>query len=104
MFFFFEQNTAYEFSGCDWNSDVCSSDLKIHKNIEDCRNRGFNGHILARMACSMKTSIFEDVQYLMNCDLKFDAVYWQLDTQWDFPMNVRWGDFEGFLRDRKSVV
>src|SRR5210317_2464681 len=26
-FFFFKQKTAYEFSECDWSSDVCSSDL-----------------------------------------------------------------------------
>src|SRR5210317_508250 len=26
-FFFFKQTTAYEFSECDWSSDVCSSDL-----------------------------------------------------------------------------
>src|SRR5210317_2615032 len=27
FFFFFKQKTAYEFSECDWSSDVCSSDL-----------------------------------------------------------------------------
>src|SRR6056300_1812492 len=27
FFFFFMQKTAYEFSECDWSSDVCSSDL-----------------------------------------------------------------------------
>ena len=27
----------------------------------------------------------------------FDSFYWQLDAEWDFPMNVRWGDFEAFL-------
>jgi len=26
-FFFFKQKTAYEITGCDWSSDVCSSDL-----------------------------------------------------------------------------
>ncbi len=25
--FFFKQKTAYEMIGCDWSSDVCSSDL-----------------------------------------------------------------------------
>ena len=25
--FFFKQKTAYEILGCDWSSDVCSSDL-----------------------------------------------------------------------------
>jgi len=27
FFFFFKQKTAYEITGCDWSSDVCSSDL-----------------------------------------------------------------------------
>ncbi len=27
-FFFFKQKTAYEMIGCDWSSDVCSSDLR----------------------------------------------------------------------------
>ena len=27
--FFFEQKTAYEIVGCDWSSDVCSSDLPM---------------------------------------------------------------------------
>jgi len=27
LFFFFKQKTAYEILGCDWSSDVCSSDL-----------------------------------------------------------------------------
>src|SRR5210317_2479347 len=29
FFFFFKQKTAYEFSECDWSSDVCSSDLVL---------------------------------------------------------------------------
>src|SRR3546814_10402698 len=28
-FFFFKQNTAYEWRISDWSSDVCSSDLRI---------------------------------------------------------------------------
>ena len=28
--FFFKQKTAYEILTCDWSSDVCSSDLKVH--------------------------------------------------------------------------
>jgi len=29
FFFFFKQKTAYEILGCDWSSDVCSSDLVL---------------------------------------------------------------------------
>src|ERR1051326_5635599 len=31
FFFFFKQKTAYEIKECDWSSDVCSSDLFMHK-------------------------------------------------------------------------
>src|SRR3546814_1447507 len=31
IFFFFKQKTAYEMRISDWSSDVCSSDLHIHK-------------------------------------------------------------------------
>ncbi|CUU08254.1 hypothetical protein JGI2_01642, partial [Candidatus Kryptobacter tengchongensis] len=30
---FFKQKTAYEMCGRDWSSDVCSSDLRLEKNI-----------------------------------------------------------------------
>jgi len=33
FFFFFKQKTAYEITGCDWSSDVCSSDLSNLKKI-----------------------------------------------------------------------
>src|SRR3546814_4226661 len=31
VFFFFKQKTAYEMRISDWSSDVCSSDLALHK-------------------------------------------------------------------------
>src|SRR3546814_7399963 len=31
VFFFFKQKTAYEMRISDWSSDVCSSDLRIHR-------------------------------------------------------------------------
>src|SRR3546814_9767974 len=31
VFFFFKQKTAYELRISDWSSDVCSSDLRIHR-------------------------------------------------------------------------
>jgi MoaA/NifB/PqqE/SkfB family radical SAM enzyme len=70
---------------------------KVVKNLKDAKQRGFAGHMIARMACSMGTDIFEDVNHLLNHELNFDSVYWQLDSQWDFPMNIRWGDFEKYL-------
>src|SRR3546814_9739390 len=35
VFFFFKQKTAYEMRISDWSSDVCSSDLLVHRGIED---------------------------------------------------------------------
>src|SRR3546814_1351728 len=34
MFVFFKQKTAYEMRISDWSSDVCSSDLESHAEIE----------------------------------------------------------------------
>ena len=45
------------------------------------------------MACSMDTDIYEDVMHLLRHPIGFDSIYWQLDACWDYPMNVRWGDF-----------
>src|SRR3546814_7946988 len=33
LFFFFKQKTAYELRISDWSSDVCSSDLKICRQL-----------------------------------------------------------------------
>src|SRR3546814_15857555 len=35
LFFFFKQKTAYEMRISDWSSDVCSSDLKTSKEIQE---------------------------------------------------------------------
>src|SRR3546814_14009145 len=32
LFFFFKQKTAYEMRISDWSSDVCSSDLALHRS------------------------------------------------------------------------
>src|SRR5213083_977593 len=32
FFFFFKQKTAYEITASDWSSDVCSSDVRSHRN------------------------------------------------------------------------
>src|SRR3546814_1855675 len=34
LFFFFKQKTAYEMRISDWSSDVCSSDLHVHRPTE----------------------------------------------------------------------
>jgi len=76
---------------------------RIFKNIEDARERGFHGSFVARMACSLRTDVYEDVTHLARHPFHFDAIYWQLDCQWDSPMNIRWGEcpqggFEEWMR------
>src|SRR3546814_18926101 len=34
VFFFFKQKTAYEMRISDWSSDVCSSDLRRHDDVD----------------------------------------------------------------------
>ena len=38
--FFFKQKTAYEFSECDWSSDVCSSDLGLPVTLVEAQTSG----------------------------------------------------------------
>jgi|EP00769_Ergobibamus_cyprinoides_P003449 putative peptide-modifying radical SAM enzyme len=80
---------------------------KVLENVADARDRGYTGHIVARMACSLQTDIYEDVTHLTYGRLlkdrqetrpTFDACYWQLDAQWDAPMDARWGAKEGGFR------
>src|SRR3546814_5853350 len=37
VIFFFKQKTAYEMRISDWSSDVCSSDLHLHRLVEHDR-------------------------------------------------------------------
>src|SRR3546814_7191476 len=39
-FFFFKQKTAYEMRISDWSSDVCSSDLRVDRDIARSRHHG----------------------------------------------------------------
>lgn len=84
---------------------------KVIRNICDARSRGYTGHVVARMACSMNTDIYEDVTFLLNHEehtgdgsapFRFDAVYWQLDVEWDSPIDIRWGNFRKW-RDHKYM-
>src|SRR3546814_1807897 len=42
-FFFFKQKTAYEMRISDWSSDVCSSDLVLHRIDVGVRRRSAGG-------------------------------------------------------------
>src|SRR3546814_9488635 len=49
-FFFFKQKTAYEMRISDWSSDVCSSDLGLHKAPLAPDTRGRDGARLDEIA------------------------------------------------------
>jgi putative peptide-modifying radical SAM enzyme len=58
-------------------------------NARDARDRGFNGDMIARMTVGPRSTIFEDVNFLltlMHGDKPlFDHVHWQLNVEWDTP-------------------
>ncbi len=58
---------------------------------------GFKGDLVARMAVSFKTDIYEDVTHLLFLDGLFTHVHWQLDVLWDYPPMQRYKDFDGFI-------
>ncbi len=71
---------------------------RVTHNIKEIRTRGFEGDLIARMAVSEDSKIYEDVFHLLNApDLSFNNVHWQIDCQWDEGMNVRWKDFPGWV-------
>ena len=71
---------------------------RVLDNIQDIRNRGYDGDLIARMAVSEDSDIYNDVLHLINSEeLTFDHVHWQIDCQWDEGWDVRWKDFPGWV-------
>jgi len=64
---------------------------KVMKSSRMLREAGFKGDLIARMAVSEKTDIFEDVTHLIGLGI-FDHVHWQLDVGW----SDSWSDFDGW--------
>src|SRR3546814_8908199 len=53
LFCFFKQKTAYEMRISDWSSDVCSSDLKLIREVEQTlatalREEGIGASVVGR--------------------------------------------------------
>ncbi len=99
----------------DGNKDVTETNRgkgvfdKIKQNIYNIRGRGFTGDLIARMAVSEVSDIYQDVLFLLNNEeLTFDHVHWQLDCQWDYDMTERWNDFpkwvEGYNKGITKLV
>src|ERR1051326_4659646 len=57
---FFKQKTAYEIKGCDWSSDVCSSDLGVDIELADAleRLRFEHPHVRVVLLRSGKPRVF----------------------------------------------
>ena len=78
---------------------------QIKENIYNIRDRGFKGDLIARMAVSEDSDIYNDVHYLLNDEtLTFDHVHWQLDCQWDLGMTERWNDFPGWVEKYNNGI
>ncbi|MHA2059245.1 MAG: TIGR04084 family radical SAM/SPASM domain-containing protein, partial [Candidatus Ranarchaeia archaeon] len=62
------------------------------------RTQQYAGDVVARMAVSEQSNIFDEVTHLLELeDPSFDHVHWQLNAIWDAPGN--WNDFPGWVRD-----
>ncbi|MHA1366048.1 MAG: TIGR04084 family radical SAM/SPASM domain-containing protein [Candidatus Heimdallarchaeota archaeon] len=71
---------------------------KVLSNCQTARDNGFTGDLVARMATSEASDIFEEVTHLVSIqEPKFDHIHWQLDTQWDDDPHARWNDFDKWL-------
>ena len=72
---------------------------KIAANVQDIRERGFEGDLIARMTVHEGSSIFGDVLFLLTDEnLGFDHIHWQLDVLWDESIDTRWHDFDKWAK------
>lgn len=72
---------------------------RVLENVRNIRERNYKGEIIARMAVSEKTDIFEDVKHLLELEKpKFDCVHWQLDVLWDSPPYQRYSNFDEWIQ------
>ncbi|MBC7113547.1 MAG: TIGR04084 family radical SAM/SPASM domain-containing protein [Candidatus Methanomethyliales bacterium] len=68
---------------------------KVIEAARHLKSAGFKGDLIARMAVSEHTDIYEDVLHLISLGL-FDHIHWQLDVGW----STLWHDFIGWCRMR----
>lgn len=76
----------------------------ILRNIRNIRARGYKGELIARMAVSGKSDIYQEVTHLVRLENpRFDYVHWQLDVLWDYPPYQRYEDFGKWLLERYNT-
>jgi putative peptide-modifying radical SAM enzyme len=69
---------------------------KVLENVRWLNQIGYDGDIVARMAVSEQTDIYEDVRHLLDSrDPAFKHVHWQLNVVWDAEGN--WTDFDDWV-------
>ncbi|MDG6220327.1 MAG: TIGR04084 family radical SAM/SPASM domain-containing protein [Candidatus Thermoplasmatota archaeon] len=81
--------------GREQTTDSYRGDGVYHKAIGNARNakkRGFAGDLVARMAVSEESDIYEEVKHLQSLEL-FDHIHWQLDVIW----GDEWDDLDGWI-------
>ncbi len=77
---------------------------RVMKALKYLLNNNFEGEIIARMAASYKTDIYEDVMHLLE---QFSLVHWQLDvvwsSLWELKDFVKWAE-ESYKPGIKKLV
>ncbi|KAL0232839.1 hypothetical protein GEMRC1_011586 [Eukaryota sp. GEM-RC1] len=69
----------------------------VMEQVSNLRNRGFTGDLIARMTISKDADIYRDARHLLSHEVSFDHIHWQLDCQWDAPMDEKRPDFPEFI-------
>jgi len=77
---------------------------RVMKALNFLKRKNYKGEIIARMAASVKTDIYEDVMHVLN---HFPYVHWQLDaiwsTMWDVDEFWKWA-MENYMPGIKKLV
>jgi len=71
---------------------------RVLENVRWLKKIGFRGDIVARMAVSQESDIYEEVSHLLHLrDPIFNHVHWQLNVIWDAEGN--WQDFDNWVNE-----
>jgi len=65
---------------------------RVMRSVAWLMEHGFKGDLVARMAVSEKTDLYEDVMHLVDLGT-FDHIHWQLDVGW----SDAWTDFDEWV-------
>ncbi|KAL0216409.1 hypothetical protein P9112_008593 [Eukaryota sp. TZLM1-RC] len=77
---------------------------KVMKQVLSLRSRGFTGDLIARMTISKDADIYRDVMHLLDHSAGFDHIHWQIDCQWDSPMEEIRPDFKEWVEEYNKGI